>query len=463
MSLQQPFYGPVLDVGSFRFTGEENEILTRVGPGTPMGNLLRHYWTPVLRSERLERDGAPVRVRLYGENFVAFRGTDGKVGFLDEACPHRGASLALGNNSSNSVRCLYHGWRFDVNGKVVHVPTEPRECAAEFAAKVKVRHFQTREAGGLLWVFPLENKTPPPFPDFEFNTLPASHVDVRIGVFRVNWLQAMESVLDSAHLGQLHRSAFERPGWGARGSGRRSAAEVFREATAPRFEIVRTPYGFKEGAIRTLRDGRRHVNLRQFVAPYYSFLPAGPLDSRICCVSIAHDDHWMSQIIINYRVDRPFEPEEREAIWQYANPDPDNFAGDLGGPHNMWGQDRAAMKAGYITGFPTRHIFQEDFIVQESMGSIVDRSKENLGSSDTVIVHTRRELLRAVRTLQEGGVPWGFEALDQVDYSRIRSTNRFLEEGEDWRSIDPIAEHAAILARAANAAAESRAEEASSV
>ena len=441
MTFEQRPYGPVADVGSFRFSREENEFLTRVGPNTAMGDLLREYWTPVLRSQRLERDGAPVRVRLYGHNYVAFRGTDGQVGFLDEACPHRGASLALGNNSSNSLRCLYHGWRFDVNGKVIHVPTEPRECAAAFAAGVKVHHYPTREAGGLIWVFPQEGKTPPRFPDFEFNTLPASHVDVRIGVFRVNWLQAMESVLDSAHLGQLHRSAFERPNHSARGISRRTTAAVFKEATAPQFELVRTPYGFKEGALRTLRDGRRHVNLRQFAAPYYSFLPSGPLDTRICCISIAHDDHWMSQIIINFRVDRPIENDEREALWQYANPDPDNFAGDLGGPHNLWGQDRAAMKAGYITGFPNRHIFQEDFIVQESMGAIVDRTKENLGSSDTVIVHTRRELLRAALSLAEGKPAWGLEDADTIDYTRIRSTNRFLGANEDWRSIDPIDEY----------------------
>jgi nitrite reductase/ring-hydroxylating ferredoxin subunit len=426
---------------AYTFTREENETLTKVGPGSLMGELLREYWTPVLRSERLEVDGAPARVRLYGRNHVAFRASDGRVGFFNEACPHRGASLALAQNSANGLRCIYHGWKFDVSGKVVRVPTEPKECAAAFAAGVKLHHYPVREAGGLVWVFPQEGKAPPAFPDFEFNHLPKGHVDVRIGVFRVNWLQAMESVLDSAHLGQLHRSAFDRPNQMIRTEAARAAFKIFRDAPAPKFEIEKTAYGFKEGAIRTLPDGRRHVNLRQFVAPYYSFLPSAPGDPRTCCISIAHDDQWMSQIIVTFRLDRPFEQAELDAQWHYSNPDPNNFAGKLGGFEDMWGQDREAMKAGYASGFPTRHIFQEDFIVQESMGAIVDRTQENLGSSDDVIVQTRRELIQAAHAFKAGAAPWGLDRLDGFEFGRIRSTNRLLAPGEDWRGIDPIAEY----------------------
>ncbi len=430
-------------------TQEENETLTRVGPGTLMGNLLRQYWTPVLRSERLEADGAPVRVRLYGKNYVAFRTTDGRVGFLNEGCPHRGASLALGQHAGNGLRCIYHGWRFGPDGKVIFVPTEPRECAAAFAAGVKVHHYPVREAGNLVWVFPQEGVAPPRFPDLEFTHLPAGHVNVRVGIFRVNWLQAMESVLDSAHLGQLHRSAFDRQIQPVRTEAARQAFEIFKSATAPRFEIEKTPYGFKEGAIRQLADGRRHVNFRQFVAPYFSLLPSAAGDVRTVAISIAHDDEWMSQIIVSFRLDRPFEPREIEEQWTYSHPDPDNFAGDLGSVHNLWGQDRAAMKAGYVSGFPTRHIFQEDFIVQESMGAIVDRTQENLGSSDAVVIHTRRELIKAAHAFKAGGLPWGLDDLEHVDFSKIRSTNRFLADGEDWRTIDPIAEYERSRATAA--------------
>jgi nitrite reductase/ring-hydroxylating ferredoxin subunit len=423
------------------FNQRDNETLTRVGPGTLMGDLLREYWTPVLRSQRLQADGAPVRVRLYGKNYVAFRVTDGRVGFFNEGCPHRGASLALADNSGNGLRCIYHSWRFGPDGKVIHVPTEPRECAAAFAATVKVHHYPTREAGGLIWVYPQEEKPAPRFPDFEFNNTPESHVDVRFGIFRVNWLQAMESVLDSAHLGQLHRSSLDRPNPFLDSPHQRRTTGFIKEATAPHFEIQKTPYGFREGALRSVGEGRRHVNLREFVAPYFSFLPTGPTDTRICCASIAHDDEWMSQIIISYRIDRPIEQRERDAMWHYANPDPDNFAGELGSVANMWGQNRAAMKAGYASGFPDRHVFQEDFIVQESMGAIVDRNAENLGSSDTVISHTRRELLKAAHLVRAGGEAWGLENPSAIDYSRIRSTNRLLDSDEDWRDIDPVGEY----------------------
>lgn len=456
MTISNSSYGPVEDVGSPRFSREDNEALTRVGPGTLVGEMLREYWTPVLRLQRLEAGGSPVRVRLYGENYVAFRAGDGRVAFVDEFCPHRGASLALAEPVANGLRCIYHSWRIDVSGKVAHVPTEPKDCAAEFAANVKVRAFPVREAGGLLWVFPRLDREPPPFPEFEFNNLPESHIDVRFGVFRVNWLQAMESVIDSAHLGQLHRSAFERPNALGRGAASRTAVDVFRKAPAPKFELVKTPYGFKEGAIRQLSDGRRHVNLRQYVAPFFSFLPSAPLDNRIVCCALAHDDEWVSQIIINFRLDRPFTQDERDQLWVYANPDPDNFAGDLGDVSNLWGQDKEAQKNGYASGFPTRHIFQEDFIVQESMGAIVDRSKENLGSSDRVIIHVRRELLKAAQALRDGGKAWGLEDLDALGYAKIRSTNRFLGADENWAEIEPQEEYAQHLAAAAAANDEPR-------
>ena len=130
---------------------EENELLTRVGPGTPMGALLRQYWIPALRSERLKAGGAPAGVRLLGENFVAFRASDGRVGFFDEACPHRGASLVLARNEDCALRCLFHGWKIDVTGKVVEIPSEPPEQRERLAAKIRVRHYPVVESGEVVW------------------------------------------------------------------------------------------------------------------------------------------------------------------------------------------------------------------------------------------------------------------------------------------------------------------------
>jgi phthalate 4,5-dioxygenase len=187
-------------------TESENEGLTRVGPGTPMGEMLREFWTPALRSASLEADGRPLRVRLLGQNFVAFRATDGRVGFLNEACPHRCASLALARNEQNGLRCIFHGWKIDVSGRVVDAPSEPPERRAAFAAGVPVRHYPVREACGLVWVYIGRRADPPKFFDFEFHQPPAETL-VRRALVHGNWLQGFEGQLDSAHLGMLHSSS----------------------------------------------------------------------------------------------------------------------------------------------------------------------------------------------------------------------------------------------------------------
>ena len=144
----------------------DNELLTRIGPGTAMGAMLREYWVPACRSAKLEADGAPERVRLFGENFVAFRATDGRVGFMQEACPHRCVSLALARNEDNGLRCVFHGWKFSVEGKCVDAPTEPRAQREKFAESVPVRSHPVHETGGLVWVYMGAQATSPRFPDY---------------------------------------------------------------------------------------------------------------------------------------------------------------------------------------------------------------------------------------------------------------------------------------------------------
>ena len=257
---------------------EDNDRLTLVGPGTPMGAMMRQYWHPVLRAKKLVADGAPVRVRLLGENFVAFRATDGRLGFFDEKCPHRCASLALARNEGNGLRCIYHGWKFDVSGSTVEVPTEPPERREAMAAKVPLRHYPIREAGGLIWVNINRAGAPVKFPEFEFCDLPDDHIDARIGIIGCNWLQALESVLDSAHLSFLHsgvlmaRPTNELP----QSEGMRANFAATKASTSPLFEIDERPYGFRECALRSYPDGRRLAKIREFVAPYFSFLPGFP-------------------------------------------------------------------------------------------------------------------------------------------------------------------------------------------
>ncbi|RKP53764.1 hypothetical protein D7S86_16025 [Pararobbsia silviterrae] len=404
-----------------------------------MGALLRTHWHPAVRAERLIADGAPVRVRLLGQDFVAFRATDGRVGFFDEACPHRRTSLALARNEGNGLRCIFHGWKFDVSGKTVDIPTEPPHRCAALMRDVPLRHYPVRERGGVIWVYLGDASDVAPFPDFEFTALPDAHVEVRVAIVHCNWFQGLEAVLDSAHLGVLHRGQLDRKDTGhvALTQGVATNFSLASRHTSPRFEIAPTAYGFREAALRELDDGQTFAKIREFVAPYYSFLPGFPeiQSRRMLVAAVPIDDEWCAQWCIYYRLDQPFEDGEIEARWQNAGPDKNNFYDRREGPSTHWGQDRAAMAAGHFSGFPGRHIYEEDFVVQEAMGPIVDRTREYLGSSDKVIIHTRRAMIGAARALQAGRPGWGRPSSD-IDYRAIRACAVFLPPGQAWQGVD---------------------------
>jgi phthalate 4,5-dioxygenase oxygenase subunit len=406
-------------------THEDNERLTRVGPGTPMGRMLREFWTPALRSAALEADGAPLRVRLLGENFVAFRATDGRVGFFDEGCPHRCTSLALARNEDNALTCIFHGWKIDVSGKVVEVPSEPPERRAEFAAKVRVRHYPVREAGGAVWVYLGTRLAPPPFFDFEFNRLPASHCYAIRGSVHCNWLQAFEQVLDSAHLGILHQS-WLRP---------RPTTTRLATRTAPVFEVMEQPYGFREAAIRDLEDGTLYTRIREVVLPYFSFIPNDHPQPNFAMCAVPIDDHWNSQWLFWYHPDRPLAEDNQFIEGIRKRGDPNDFCKDLGSADNLWHQDREAMKEGHFTGI-TRNFIYEDFAVEEGMGPIVDRSREYLGSSDSIVIRVRRLLLEGLRKIEQGQPVFG--QARALDYTRIRAMAIRHHKALDWREVDPL-------------------------
>ena len=422
---------------------EQNERICRVGPETPMGRMMRRYWHPVARSVKLEADGAPLKIRLLGENFVIFRASDGRVGCFDERCPHRCASLTLARNEGNALTCLYHGWKYDVSGKVLDCPTEPPERREAFAAKVPLRHYQVREAAGVIWVCINREGESAPFPNFEFVSLPKEQVEARCGLIRCNWLQALESVLDSAHLSFLHsgvlmsRPTAESP----QSEGMRANFTATTAVSAPTFELDERPYGFREGAVRDFGDGRRLAKIREFVAPNLSFLPGFPghATRRILVITVPVDDVNCAQWVLNYRTDGPFLAGEIDDFWHLANPDPDNFLNASGGWADIWGQDRAAMKAGHWSGFMSRHFFEEDMIVQEAMDPIVDRTREFLSQSDKTIAHVRRRLLDGTAAAERGEAPWGLEPANDIDYSRIRSCATYLKPGQSWREIDSFA------------------------
>lgn len=403
---------------------EDNERLTRVGPGTPMGEMLRELWTPAVRSASLVADGAPKPFRLLGEDLVAFRATDGRVGVLRKACPHRCASLALARNEGNGLRCIFHGWKVDVSGKVVDVPTEPEENREAFAARVPVVHYPTQEAGGIVWVYMGKREKPPKFYDFEFHFPPADSL-VRCAVVHGNWLQGFEGQLDSAHLNFLHSSSVpSRPN---------STGNLVGHDSAPSFEFIDKPYGYREAALRKLPDTSVYARIREVVLPYYSFIPGNHGEPRLVVVVVPIDDEWSAHW---YYYMHPFGPVP-EWYSKFAvdrtGPDDDDFAADRGDESNAWHQNREAMKGGHFSGMLKNFVY-EDFIIEESMGPVMDRSQEFLGTSDAVIVRTRRMFLKALDDHARGILPFG--AGEDIDYRAIRSLAIRFPKDTDWKSLD---------------------------
>jgi nitrite reductase/ring-hydroxylating ferredoxin subunit len=395
-----------------------------------MGEMLREYWVPACRSAKLEADGAPERVRLFGENFVAFRGTSGRVGFIAEACPHRCASMALARNEGDGLRCIFHGWKVNVEGRCVDVPTEPDERRAQFAAKVPVRSHPVREAGGLVWVYLGKRAEPPRFPDYEFTHLPEDHVLPMRGIIRTNWLQGLEALLDSAHVTYLHASNLDSA------VGRslfKAESDYMLNDGAPSFEFVEEPYGFREGALRRPGGDINYARVREVALPFFSFIPMTPGGPGVVCCSIPIDDETTAQWYIMFNPHDPMPANRMNAFGAWSG-DLDHFNADMGGPENLWNQDREAMKNGHWSGIVGRGNAYEDFAVQESMGPIVDRSKEFLASCDHVIIRARSQLLRAVTAFQETG-ELAFMG-PEIDFSHIRAISFAFQKDQDWREVD---------------------------
>ncbi len=404
---------------------EHQELLTRVGPGTPMARMLREYWLPAARSASLVADGKPQRVRLFGENYVVFRAASGDIGFLDEACPHRGASLALARNEGNGLVCIYHGWKFDTAGRVLEAPCEganPRQ--KEFMNSIVAGHYPVREAGGMVWVYLGARREPPEFPLFEFNQVGEGHIKVRRALLDYNWLQGLEAHLDAAHLAVLHASTI-----GRFAGALDSDSGLALKNLAPEMEMEMTPYGMREAAIRPMPDGTRYARMRHLILPFFTMVPSAPNSPCSGRAIVPIDDEHTAEWYFIYRHDRPISETEIKAQWLGAADNDDNFAANLGNAENMWHQDRAALKGGHWSGL-TRCIPFEDFTVSSSMGIRMDRTKEKLGPSDMVLVHARKALLDALEAFQaDGTISWQ----GGVDFASLRAATATLAPGDDWR------------------------------
>jgi phenylpropionate dioxygenase-like ring-hydroxylating dioxygenase large terminal subunit len=400
---------------------EDNALLTRVSNGAPMGQMLKqNWWIPAALSDKLEADGKPLRVKLFGEQYVAFRATNGKVGFFDEACPHRGASLAIGRNQDNALRCIYHGWKFNVDGVTVAVPTQPNN-EAEYCKHVPLKHYPVREEGGIVWVWLGVGETPPVFPELPFVGLPRENFVVFRQKVNANWLQGVETTMDSAHLGVLHQSWLV--GFGD--------IEFSSENMAPVYHIAQKPFGFRYAAVRGLKEGRSYVRTNSFVMPWFGIVSPNKSDTQGGSIffSVPIDDENIYYWQMTYRVNEKLVPNKT-----HLYEDPDSWPPlPPGPPEDNWGQDREAMKQGHFTGF-TQMLGTEDFAVMMSMGPVVDRSKEYLGAGDGAVLAVRRCLLKAVREFMDNSVPT-LARHEEIDYGAAGPISGVFKDDTEWRAL----------------------------
>ena len=410
---------------------EENERVTRVGRGTPMGEAMRRYWIPALLAWELpEPDCPPVRVKLLGEELVAFRDSQGRIGILDERCPHRQASLFLGRSEECGLRCVYHGWKFDVEGRCVDMMNEPEEL--RFAHKIRTGAYPTVEAGGIIWVYlgPAERRPAPPH--FAWTQAPASHRHVSKVIQESNWLQGLEGGIDTSHVPILHRTLTtdsSRPGF--------KPGDPFVVGKAPTLELDVTDYGYRYAGLRALADGEMHVRAYHLILPFHQIRPARTGAARRG-FSGAAGHIWV-----------PMDDETTMVYnWEHSTTDPltdeDRLERRLGnGPmdvdqttfrskrnrENNYLLDRRVQKTETFTGIDG--VNAQDRAVQESMGGIVDRTREHLGPADKAVIQARRLLLQVISTVEAGGTPPGVEPT----YYSLHPAEAVLPRGADWRTL----------------------------
>jgi phthalate 4,5-dioxygenase oxygenase subunit len=408
---------------------EDNELLCRVGPGTPMGELLRQYWMPCLPSTELPApDCRPKRVRLLGENLVAFRDTDGQVGLLRENCPHRGASLYFGRNEECGLRCPYHGWKFDVTGRCVDMPNEPED--SNFKEKVRARAYPCRDVNGVIWTYMGPREVPPPLPAFEVNTLPAEYVyPPRMMLEECNWVQALEGDIDSSHIDFVHARLHEDS----------KARGTYHKDKRPRLEVLPTAYGACYSARRRWDDdGLYWHRITQFILPFFTMIAASDPNTVQARAWVPLDDNWNLQFAMSGRLDRPVTDEERAramdpfAAWGgFVEPTSDPYTRfyTRANLHNDYLLDEDLQKNELVIGIPFIGNLQ-DRAMTETMGPIYDRTQEHLGTTDAMVIFVRRQLINAAKALREQGVvPPNVE---DPNLCRVRPASILLPEDKSW-------------------------------
>ncbi len=436
-------------------THEDNELLTRVGAGTPMGELLRRYWTPACLASELGAPGdAPVRVRLLGENLVAFRDSSGAIGLVQENCPHRGASLFYGRNEDcAAIRCPYHGWAFNTAGDCVDMPSEPRP----FTERIHIKAYPTHESGGIVWTYMGPKESMTPFRDFGTETLPAEKVFATRMFSPCNWVQAMEGNVDTAHISHLHQfeAIDDIPDDGSDKPGYPSNAmswKFWRHDRTPRLEVEDTWYGYKYAGIRNTPNGNTHVRITAYIVPYSTLVASVPVTNRHGMFVPMDDYNTMRYSFAPHPAaevnPQRYGGENLFKVAPFTTPLLSADGGIIERTHteaNHYRIDRELQKTATFSG--VSDFVSQDFMVTESMGPIYDRSQEHLGTTDISIIRMRTVLLEAAKALAAGGEP---PALD-VKFREIRGAEKILADDEDWRILgtegDPAVQEALTMAR----------------
>ena len=411
---------------------QENELLTRTGPGTPGGNLLRRYWQPVALTEQLPANGAPLPVRIMSEDLVLFRDDQGEIGLLGLHCSHRRADLSYGRVERGGLRCLYHGWLFDRHGNCLEQPCEPP--GKRFCEKVHHPAYPCQERSGIIFAY-LGPGEPPLFPAYEPFLAPPGHVLVTKIFHECNYFQANEGNLDPSHVSYLHRQAnvpenLKRP---VEGSGGKLPLALYEADMAPEIDAEETDYGVRIISTRNVDDGRTFFRVTNFIMPNKATIP-GPMSgdgyNLYWHVPIDDTHHWRYDIV--FRRSAPMEEKDiqrNQEILDELDPDyrPKRNKG------NRYMQDRESMKTWSFSGMGRIFNVQDTAIVEGS-GPIVDRAKEFLGPSDRAIIAARRQILRAIRDVEVGReAPHVLRSAEKNRFPDLMVVSEVITGGSDWR------------------------------
>ena len=434
-------------------THEKNIRLTQTGPNTPMGAVFRQYWIPVLLSKQLpEPDGSPVRVKVLGEDLLAFRASDGQVGLVSPRCPHRGADLYFGRNEEQGIRCSYHGWKFDLQGECVHMPTSDHAAYCKVKDRARITAYPVREWGDFLWAYMGAGEAPP-LPQMEFARVPPTHRFVSKKLQECNWAQAAEGGIDTAHFSFLHQPIAHSDTEWADKSARMTRGyspqtmnhehlRWMKEDPQPQYEVHRHGAGLVLGGSRRANAGERYWRVAQYLMPSHGYTPSAmPGQNYLGQTWIPIDDHSCWIYVYAWNPERALTAEE-VALYSKGGAvfsETDAHFVPLRRRNNEYLMDRTRQKQENFTGI--EGVSEQDAAIQDSQGRIADRTQELLGPTDIGVVRFRQLMLEAADHVAQGIAPLG---RDDPSAYRLRAGAHVAHEGLDMKQVmvmrfgDPI-------------------------